>query len=295
VTSNPDPLPAVVPRARRRLGLVALLYAYRAVSGIVLALPAVVALGAPAASFPRGQAELFDPGAVMLIEALRLGRRALLPVGASAATLAVLVLVGSILLLGALLAGLGRAGRLTPSFLGGRAFAHAGTLALISGAAALFAVAAGGVVAAIGGKVVRALHLDPPADDLAGAVLAAVVLGLVLLTFVVRDLASAAAVRGEHGFYGATSRAIRAARRAPGRTVLDWGWRAALGTGVLLLAACLSPRGASASATAAGVALHQGALFLASLARVSWLAAALRRIDEDGPAELVAAVAKPNE
>ena len=45
---------------------------------LLIGLPAAAALGGPTSSWPRGQAELFDPGAVMLVESLRLARRALI-------------------------------------------------------------------------------------------------------------------------------------------------------------------------------------------------------------------------
>src|SRR6185312_3850115 len=60
------------PQARKRPGLVALLYAYRALAGLLVALPAAITLGAPTASWPRRQAEIFDPGSTMLLESLRL-------------------------------------------------------------------------------------------------------------------------------------------------------------------------------------------------------------------------------
>jgi hypothetical protein len=96
---------------------------------------------------------------------------------------------------------------------------------------------------------------------------------------VLRDLASVAAVRGEQRLYVATSRALACARRAGGRAILGWAWRASLGFAGLLLAAWLSPRGAGVAAVAAGVALHQAAIAGATFARASWLSAAMRLVD----------------
>ncbi len=244
----------------------------------------MVALGGPVSSWPRGQAELFDPGALMLMESLRLGRRALFPVEASAGATAVVALLAGVFPLGALLAGLGREGKLSASFLAGRAAAHAGTLALLFGAASLLQAATGALLSALGGRLIGSLHLDAPAEDLAFAGLFTVALGVVAALGVLRDLASVAAVRGGHGFYVASSRALACARKGFGWAFLDWAWRASLGVAGVALAAWLTPAGVSAAAVAAGVALHQAAILGATFARASWLAAAMRRYDATEPA-----------
>jgi hypothetical protein len=282
---DPDPPRAPTPRARRRPGLVALLYGYRALAGLLLALPAVVALGTPTASFPRRQGELFDPGGVMLIESLRLNRRALVPIETSAGIVAAVALLAGIVPLAVLLAGLDREGRLSGARLAGRAFAHAGTLALITVLGALLQLVTSGVVMVLGGKVVGALGLVRPAEDLAHWGLLAVVLGVVLVAGVLRDLASAAAVRGDHGLYVASARALHCARHAGGRALFAWAWRGALGLFGIVVAALLAPAlaGASAGAIAVGVVLHQAAIAGATLGRASWLAAAMRLYDATEP------------
>src|SRR5262249_12581347 len=157
-------------------------------------------------SWPRGQAELFDPGAVMLFESLRLARRAIETAGVSAITIAAIAMLAGVFPLGALLAGLDRRGPLSVAFLADRAWRLAGTLALLFVVAALAQALGGAVVVLLGGKLIGALSLSPPADDLAFAALAAVTLALVLGVGVLRDLASASAVRAGLGFYGAALR-----------------------------------------------------------------------------------------
>jgi hypothetical protein len=193
----------------------------------------------------------------------------------------VLAIVGGIFALGAFLAGLGREGPLSVSFLFERAWHHAGALALVSGLGVLAQAGAAVLVLVLGNKLVASLALAPPADDIASLGLVAVALGIVLALGVVRDLACVAAVRGGHGFYVATSRALHCTRQAGGRAFFAWAWRAALGTAGVGLAAWLAPSGAAAGAAAVAVAavMHQGAILGTTFAHASWLAAAMRLYD----------------
>jgi hypothetical protein len=272
-----------VPRARRRPGLVALLYGYRALAGILAALPAAIALGTPTASLPRRQAELFDPGALMLVESLRLSRRALPAVDTAAGAVIAVALLAGVLPLAALLVGLDREGRLDAGRLAGRAAAHAGTLAIVTGLGALAQVLAAGIVLVVGEKVLEVLHLVAPARDVGDVTVVALAVAAALVAGVLRDLGAAAAVRGDHGLYLAGARALHAARHAGGRALAAWTWRGALGLGGILLATWVapSPAGASGAAIALGVVLHQAAIAGAAFAHASWLAAAMRILDAE--------------
>ncbi len=276
-----DPPRSAAPAAHRRPGLVAFTYAYRAIAAFLIALPAAVALGGPVAAWPRGQGVLFDPGGVMLVEALRLSRRALDPSAMEAAAVALLALLAGVFPLAVLLVGLARDGRLPAGFLAARAVSHAGTLALLSLVAVPAQAIAGAFVAFLGGKLIGAFDLTTPAHDVATAALALVVLAVVCAAGVARDLALVAAVRGEHRFYVAASRALHLARHSGGRAFLAWAWRASLGLAGIVLAAWLAPSlaGASAWAVLAGFLLHQAAIAGATFARASWLAAAMRLYD----------------
>jgi hypothetical protein len=270
----------VTPAARRRPGLVALAYGYRALAGLLVALPAAAALGGATSGYPRGHAELFDPGAVMLVEALRLARRAIPAVVASATPIAVLAVLGAIFPLGVLLVGLSTEGRVSAGFLAARTFRHAGTLALLFGLCSVAQASACGLTLVIGGKLVGALSLSAPAEDRAFAVELAVGLALVATLGVARDLASAATVAGDHGLHAAATIGLSTLRRAGARALFAWGWRASLGGVGIVSAALLAP--AAAGATPAGTALaaliHQAALAGATFAHASWLAAALRLV-----------------
>ena len=220
----------------------------------------------------------------MLLESLRLARRAIPPAGYSASALASLALLAGVLPLGALLAGLDRRGRLSFPFLAERAAAHAGTLALIFGLGALAQATTGVIVVLVGSKILDWLRLASPADDIAFVPIFGVAFLLVCAAGVLRDLAAVAAVRGDVRFYEAASRALRTARLAAGRALGAWTWRALLGAAAVVLAAWLAPSLASTTTggVIVGVALHQAAILGATFAHASWMAAAMRLVDGTG-------------
>jgi hypothetical protein len=283
------------PSARRRPGLVALLFAHRALAGLLIALPVSVAVGAPAANYPRGGAELFDPGGLMLIESTRLIRRAVMPLLFSGGAVALLAAATGLFPLGMLIAGLGREGRLSAGFVAGRAWKHAGTMALLWGAGMLAQALLAAIGSLAGGKLIGALKLVAPGEDIAFVVLFAVVLGIMIAVGVLRDLAWVAAVHGEHRFYVACVRALRCARMAGVRALGAYAWRGALGLGAVVLAARLAPplAGASTAMLAVGVLVHQAGIAGAVFARASWLAAAIGLLDKTAPVPAPAPVPVP--
>src|SRR6202012_5602275 len=125
------------------------------------------------------------------------------------------------------IAGLGREGRLSASFLAGRAGAHAGTLALLFGLGLGAQGLTAAIVVALGGKLIGALALVPPTEDVVFVGLFALALALVGVIGVARDLGYVAAAHGGHRFYTACARALRGLRRAPGRALGGYAWRAA--------------------------------------------------------------------
>jgi hypothetical protein len=269
---------AADPRASKRPGLVFALYAYRAVAALLIALPATALLSGGTASAPRGQAELFDPGAVMLLESVRFARRGLGAVTWSAGAIALLALLGSVIPLGALLAGISSEERPSIGFLAERAFKHAGTLALVLALGAMSQLTVIGLTLVLGGKVLGALSIVPPSEDIVFLLVVLVALALAAVVGVVRDLACVAAVRDELRLYSAGVAAFRSARRSLGRAIGAWAWRAALGTlGVVVVAVAAPPIAATSPvATAVSTVLHQLAILGATVAHASWLAAAMR-------------------
>ena len=268
------------PAARRRLGLVATLYAYRALAGLVITLPAVASIGIATSHYPRRQAELFDDGGVMLLESLRLSRRALPAVLWSGGAITILAAAVGLLPLAALITGLGRSGRVSGAFLLARAWSHAGTLALIFGLGLAMQIVVSSILLLLGGKLIDVTRLVPPREDFAFLALLTLIFALVSVIGVLRDLAYVAAVHGNHGLYDATARALRTWISRPLRSTFAWAWRAAVGLACLAIAAWLAPpaRDATTAAIALGFVLHQAALAASAFTRASWLAAAMRTL-----------------
>ncbi|MEP7125625.1 MAG: hypothetical protein ABJE95_32140 [Byssovorax sp.] len=287
-----DPPRAERPAAFRRPGLIAAYAVYLLVAGFAVAAPWSSLLHATVAGYPRGDAELFDRGGTMLIEAIRLTRFGSPP--ATTSSLLAILFTGAVGLLpfAALIAGLGRKGRVRAPFLASRAVRPIGTLTLLWGLS--FAVEAifGALLGVLGVKLVGALHFAARGEALGHVVLGAVVLLLLLPIGVARDLAMVSAVNDETRFYTSSSRGLRVVRRAFGRAVGGYLVRALLALGILLgalfLPSLLSTPDAP-PATAMPFALHQLAIVLVVALRASWLASAIRLLDTRAPLPTVEA------
>ncbi|WP_284720801.1 hypothetical protein [Polyangium sorediatum] len=269
------------PLARRRPGVVLLVYAFRLVAAFLLAWPFAVTLGGAVAGYPRGDAVLFDQGGLLLLEALRRSSGGLRPATASTLLLLVLVSFLGLLPLAALLGALGAKGRVVARDLGAWALRPLGTFSLLLGAAALVEALLGGVLIAIGNAVARRETIDLRAADQVriGFVAAAIV--LVLLVSVFHDVARAAAVRGELGMRASIKRAFEAVRSAPLALLAGWSWRAALGAVLLGAAVVLGSRIGVERKTQvfAAFLVHQASVLAVLFLRASWLASALRHVD----------------
>jgi hypothetical protein len=281
-----DPPRAERPAAFRRPGLIAAYAAYLLLAGFAVAAPWSTVFHGTVAGYPRGDAELFDRGGLMLLEALRLARFGA-PAAMTSSSL-VIVLAGALGLLpfAALIAGLGREGRVRASFLAARAVRPIGTLTLLWG----LSFAAQAVVAALatvlGVKLVGAFHLVERGEALAHVVLAGVVLLVVLPIGVARDLAVVSAVNDETRFYTSSSRALLVLRRAFARAVGGYLVRALIALAVLLVAFAIPTliRAPGAPPAAAiPFAVHQLAIVIAVSLRASWLASAIRLLDTRAP------------
>lgn len=262
--------------AHQRWGLVAVLYAYRAMVGLALAIAPSSVLGAYVAGYPEGDAVLFEPGGVVLVDVLRLAGRPLAGLGALAIPAFVVAIFFGLLPIAALLVGLGTREQLRASTLLRRSMAPMTTLGLLE---LLAAVAQGGLLALgalFGVGLGQALHLAPPTRDL--VVVAAMVVALTAVACVrtVAALAQAAAVDEGAGMYQATARGVRAWRRSEALPLWAYAWRAALGLCTLAVAALLAPR----LPLVASVALHQAAIAIAAYLDADWRAVSLRVVRE---------------
>jgi hypothetical protein len=291
-----EPPRAARPAAFRRPGLIAAYAIYLLVAGLAVAAPWSSLLHATVAGYPRGDAELFDRGGTMLIEAIRQARSGS-PAATTSSSLAILF-TGAVGLLpfAALIAGLGREGRVRASFLAARAVRPLGTLTLLWGLS--FAVQAifGALLGVLGVKLVGAFHLAARGEALAHVALGLVVLLALLPVGVARDLAMVSAVNDETRFYTSSSRGLRVVRRAFVRALGGYLVRALLGLAILLgalfLPSILSAPDAPPAA-AIPFAIHQLAIVLVVFLRASWLASAIRLLDTRAPLRSVEVIATP--
>jgi hypothetical protein len=179
---------------RERLGLVALAYVHRAGFALVAAIgPAMLATRATA-SWPGGDAALFAPGSILAVESQRLGQRSIPAVFTqSSAVLAVGVLSGA-LVLGALIEGFARPGKIGARDLADGATRALGTVIILLGGGFLAELLVGAVIGAASAKGIDALHLDPIAESVAFGGATVLTLAAVAAVGVIRDLACTSAV-----------------------------------------------------------------------------------------------------
>jgi hypothetical protein len=273
-----EPPRAVHPAARKRLGMVALLYAYRAIAALLIATPAALLAGSIVSGYPRGDAELFDPGGVMLVEAVRLARRSLIPLVLQGGLGAVVAALGGLLPFAALVVALGHEGKLSARFLTARAVAPVGPLVLLWGSALLAQVVVVGLVVMVGEKLLEQAGLDLFREDLARLGVFGVGLLAALAIGVLHDLARVIAVLEGRGFYVSAERALGVMERAYARVLWAYAWRGALAVAALSVAGWIAHRlGLSSSRSFGLVAVaSQVSVLFAVFLRASWLAAAIR-------------------
>ncbi len=274
-------------RARRRPRAILVLYAYQTILALLVAWPVASAVGATYGSHPRGDAVLFDPGGYNLLAFVRASQSAITPLF----TLALVVVAfGALLGLVPLIALITSIAHTTPDVRAPRArhvapyvmatFAPM-TILLVAAGALELAVLVVGLVAF--GAVRQSLATsagEAHADQIAAVVLVLFLLALAAVG-VVHDLARAALVR----FRASVLQALRAALvtylKRPWRLLWSWGWRSGSGWLAVTLVALLAARlGASTAALVALVCLHQLVAAARVGLRASWLAEALRSVDE---------------
>ncbi|WP_437727278.1 hypothetical protein [Sorangium sp. So ce861] len=278
------------PAAHERLGAVALYFGYRALASLVVAAPLSVLAAQVVGDHPRGDAILFDPGGLMLSELVRLGAPAAGALAAQLGAGALLAAALGLVPLAVLLAALSQAGPLSAQAVVGRAARALGPLALLWGVALAAQVTAAALVLLPGTSLCAALFSVPRSRDLAAAAVAAVALAHVAAIGLLHDLARAALVAEQRGFYTAVARGLDALRAAPLAAAWACASRGALAAvamaggawGVHLAGAGTGPR------VAAAFAAQLAALAAAAYLRASWLAAALRLVDRAAPAQELA-------
>jgi hypothetical protein len=269
-------------RLRDRPGALLFVWAFQLAGAMLAAGPIVGALSRTGiADHPAGDAILFEPGGLLLVEALRLGGPALLgALGASGFSL-LLLHAAALVPLAALLVALATPGKLnTPLWLG-RAAAHFPAFLLLAGvtwlARALLLVASLFLLAPIGGWLDSAVNERNADLALLAGVL--VVFILLILLGIAQDLGRAAVVRHGSRALGSLVTGLAALRRRPLAALAGWltpaSWSVALIAGAAIVTGWLAVDQPGSWRVLAVLVVHQAALLGLLLLRALWLRTAL--------------------
>jgi hypothetical protein len=275
-------------RARRRPVMIVLWWALEAALAYALVYPILAFVRGAYGAHPQGDAPLWSPGALSAFDLAVSSRAALPPIIAHVSVIGLAALVLAIFPLGAFLTSvayttpdrrapplrrvLGRAARafpallvllvgmtLTELFLAG--------IALLAGGAA-----SSGFTASMGEA--RAQQL--------GAATTLVLLLPMAIVGVLHDLARAAVIRFEVGGIQALRLALNTLRRGVFASAWSWAWRAAIAWVPVAMGAFVAGRlgGKAGGALLAIAALHQLVILARVALRASWLAKAMRLVDD---------------
>lgn len=272
-----QPFPAV----HARPWAVGVYLAFSALVGLAWSVPLAAAVAGVTGAYPRGDAELFDPGAVMLVEAARRVAASASVIRSAWAVVAAIALPLGFVALAFVLAQLASRRASGPRLSLARAVRAVPALAVI----ALVVLLADAVLVALlmiaGGELVRSTWPIPPSRDVARLGLLAGAAVAVLAVGVLHDLARAAAVSGPVRAYPAMRAAIRTVARRPGAAAWAYVWRASAGLAALVIAAWLGVRIGqhTPAALVASALVHQIGLATSGWMRLAWLARAIRLVE----------------
>ena len=272
-------------RVLRRPGAIALVWGFRTLAAVVIALPVAGSVAATGiADHPDGDALLFAPGGTHLLEMLRLGWKGLARSLGGAAFVTIVAAYASLVPLAALLVALCHDGRLRAGQWLGRSIEHLPSFTLLAGGTLLLQA----VVLAVFVFMSRALA-DPLSDavDAKSAWLyrtAVLVLGglVALLLGIVHDLARAAAVRHRARAWPSVRAGLATFRRRAASALLGWLVPALWTTAAVIGAALITERLAVESSGSwrwllVGL-VHQATIVAAIALRAAWLARALELV-----------------
>lgn len=282
---SPRPLDSAAIRARNRPGGVLAFWALKLLVAWILAAPLAGALGGTGiARFPGGDARLFAPGGMYLMDALRLGLGSLAEGFQNTIWFALFLGYLCLLPLAGLLYALCHGGRLRPGDVAREAFEQFPRFTLLAGLTLLVQAA----IALAGVLVLSILHahiyqsLDVRRADLTLLGVTGVFVVVALGAGLLQDLARAALVRHGGGLRDALHSALHTAKAGPlaalGAWLVPCIWSiAAVAVGALVVGRLHVERSGTARVLAV-LGVHQlVALSLVAL-KAQWLAAALRLV-----------------
>jgi len=274
-------------RARRRPLAIVAVWGWQTIVAALVALPTAAAVASSYGRHPSGDAPLWQPGGLPLIDLLADGSGAVRETLVLAALLVFVAGIVDLVPLGALVASVGYVTRDRRSPPMSAAIARA--TAAFPTFAALFAMASLAEGALVGGAILVSTHLaaltlaklgEARSDQIAWLA-ALAILGLAAVVGVLHDLARAAAVRFRVRAFRAWGLALNSFTRAPAAVLWSWAWRGLAGWVPVATAALVATRygGRGGGPLVALFVVHQLVLVARVAFRASWLAAALRAVD----------------
>lgn len=279
VTEATPPRP---PRLVKSLVALVLLYAYGVLGAVLAGVPLAEVTRLYYGGHPRGDAPLAEPGALALGDLLLgKGAAALSAALPTSLVLVVLVAIGAHLPFGALITHLSRQherGTLR------EAYAHGAKRFFVLGSATLLSLAARAIVMVLAGLSAEGVssaargHLDDRSADYAGVAVLVPFAILLFLVYVVTDLAYVGIAAHDDSLPRAIVIGVRALKKR-GKAVLVPAFVSyVVGLGATALAASVVGLFAIGAAPAVLFLSHQAALLVKLVARVAWLARAIRPV-----------------
>lgn len=274
--------PAAI-RARDRASAIALVWLWRTVASWLIVGPVVAALASAGSdTLPTGDAALFEPGGLMLIEAVRLGARALRMALHQAAWSFALMAALGLVPLSMLLVALASDERPAAGAWIGRALEHLPALIFIGGITLLLqglGVLVGGLLA-WAARDLAMRSLDERAVDLVTLGAASIGVLLALTAGIYADLARAVAVYQRRRARDALVIAGGVLWRRLLRALAGWMspalWSLAAMIAGAIVVGMLHVERAGAWRLAGAALAHQGVILAIVALRAVWLAQALR-------------------
>lgn len=275
-----EPPEGGLPAVRDRPWAAGVYLAFAALVGLAWASPIAAVLARTTGEYPRGDAELFDPGGVMLLEALRRMVPAFAAIRIAWLLVAVVAVPLGFVVLGFAIAQLAIPGKARPLWALTRAVRAFPTLVLVAVVSLLADVVLVLLLTLAGGAIARAAWPEAPSRDVARLALFGLVALAVTAVAGLHDLASVAAVTGPSRMYLSLRASLHVAWRTPGRAAWAYAWRLGAGVVVLALAAAagMAIGERTAGAILASALVHQVGLAAAGWLRLSWLSACGRLV-----------------
>lgn len=273
---------------RRRWGAILVVWLWQLGVGLVLAAPIATAIASTGIGrHPLGDAVLFEPGGLYLVEMVRLGSGALIAAFESALVLYLALGLASLVPIALLFVALARPEKLAPARWLADALAHFPSFFLIGALAwlarALLVLLYAAVYAGVERRIATALH-ERTADLWLGAGVLVAALSF-LSVGIAADLGRAARVRFGTPALASVRTGLRCLLRRPLAAGVAWSIAASWSVATVALAAVLvgllALEHGSAFRALAAFGVHQLAVIALIGLRALWLRAALELVERE--------------